>query len=333
MNLALTLDAVRHYSGVCAKQQLKHVLDAMANGANHHVRNGDDAAVIEIGGQTTLFAMEGFIPSFVAHDPWFAGWCGVMVNCSDIAAMGGTPSAVTNAIWSADDDTLIQLISGITAASRAYDVPVVGGHTCHNSGLNQLSVSIIGHARHVLTSFDACEGDVLICAIDLRGKYRKPFLNWDAATSAAPLQLKDDIALLPQIAAIDGVTGAKDISQAGILGTTTMFMDCSEKGIDIDLSKIPKPADVSWQDWLCTFPSFGYLISCQPDCVQAIHQLFRSRNIHSSEIGTLNSSKKVNVFYKEQHQTFFDLGESRFLMPDPKITVTKSEKKYARNNL
>src|ERR1700734_1657429 len=48
---------------------------------------GDDCAAIPDGDGHLLFAIEGFINAFVAADPWFAGWCGVMVNLSDVAAM------------------------------------------------------------------------------------------------------------------------------------------------------------------------------------------------------------------------------------------------------
>jgi selenophosphate synthetase-related protein len=60
---------------------------------------GDDCAAIPDGDGYALFAIEGFMNEFVAADPWFAGWCGVMVNLSDIAAMGGRPTAVVDAVW------------------------------------------------------------------------------------------------------------------------------------------------------------------------------------------------------------------------------------------
>jgi selenophosphate synthetase-related protein len=50
---------------------------------------GDDAALPPSPAGFDLLAGEGFIPAFVSDDPWFAGWCGVMANLSDIAAMGG----------------------------------------------------------------------------------------------------------------------------------------------------------------------------------------------------------------------------------------------------
>ena len=67
----------------------------LAQGA---IRVGDDCAAIPDGDGHLLFAAEGFISAFVDADPWFAGWCGVMVNLSDVAAMGGRPIAVVDVV-------------------------------------------------------------------------------------------------------------------------------------------------------------------------------------------------------------------------------------------
>ena len=54
--------------------------------------------------------------------------------------------------------------------------------------------------KRLLTSFDARPGDRLIAAIDLRGRYREPFANWEAATAAAPARLIADLEVLPALA-------------------------------------------------------------------------------------------------------------------------------------
>ena len=137
---------------------------------------------------------------FVAGDPWFAGWCGVMVNISDVAAMGGRPIAVVDAVWAASDADAEPVLAGMRAASRAFGVPVVGGHTNTRTDRGQLSVAILGRAKRLLTSFDAVPGDRLVAAIDLRGRYREPFSNWEAATDAPPARLRGDLEVLPAIA-------------------------------------------------------------------------------------------------------------------------------------
>ena len=39
-----------------------------------------------------------------------------------------------------------------------------------------------------------------IAAIDLRGRHREPFANWEAATHAPPARLKGDLEVFPSLA-------------------------------------------------------------------------------------------------------------------------------------
>src|SRR5204862_5388599 len=138
------------------------------------------------------------------------GWCGAMVNISDIAAMGGRPTAIVNAIWADGEANAAPVLSGLKAAANAYGVPIVGGHTNVRTDRGQLSVAILGRAKRLLTSFDARPDDRLIAAIDLRGRYREPFSNWEAATQAPPARLRADLEVLPAIAETGLAVAAKD---------------------------------------------------------------------------------------------------------------------------
>ena len=145
---------------------------------------GDDCAAIPDGDGYLLFAIEGFMNEFVAGDPWFAGWCGVMVNIADVAAMGGRPVAVVDAVW-ANGDAGRAGAGRPAGRRRGFAVPVVGGHTNLRNKQGQLAVAVLGRAKKLLTSFDAKPGEILVAAMDLRGQYREPFSNWKAATGAA----------------------------------------------------------------------------------------------------------------------------------------------------
>ncbi|MCY0629256.1 AIR synthase related protein [Klebsiella pneumoniae] len=105
----------------------------------------------------------------MAEDPWFAGWCGVMVNLSDIAAMGGRPLAVVNALWDEAQPHAAQILQGMAAASRAYQVPIVGGHTNLRSDRSQLAVAVLGETASPLSSSAAQAGQTLMVAINLQG--------------------------------------------------------------------------------------------------------------------------------------------------------------------
>src|SRR5437868_706864 len=135
--LAATLRASR---GIAAKHDIAAITAQLGVSAQSAVPVGDDCAAIPDGGGFLLLAIEGFMNEFVAGDPWFAGWCGVMVNVSDVAAMGGRPIAVVNAIWAAGNAAAEPVLSGMRAASVAFGVPVVGGHTNVLTDRGQLSV-------------------------------------------------------------------------------------------------------------------------------------------------------------------------------------------------
>ncbi len=268
---------------------------------------GDDCAAIPEGDGYLLFAIEGFMNAFVERDPWFAGWCGVMVNLSDIAAMGGRPIAVVNAIWAHGEAGAAPVLDGLREASARFGTPIVGGHSNLACDRGQLSVAVLGRARRLLTSFDAAPGDRLIAAIDLRGRYREPFDNWEAATDAPASRLRGDLELLPEIAEAGLSRAAKDISQAGVVGTAAMLAECSGVGVRIDLDAVPRPEGVSLDRWLRSFPSFGYLIAAPTDHVDAILGRFHARGIAAADIGGITRGGRVEIASRERVATVWDL--------------------------
>ena len=257
---------------------------------------GDDCAAIPDGDGHLLFAMEGFIASFVEADPWFAGWCGVMVNLSDIAAMGGRALAVCDTIWANGASDAAPVLDGLAAAAKVYGVPIVGGHSNLKAKDSLLSVAALGRAgRTLLTSFDARAGDVLVLATDHRGAYREPFNHYQAALSAPPERLRGDLMVLPQLAEAGLCRAAKDVSQAGIVGTAAMLAETSGVAIEIDLDAIQPPPDVTLERWLKTFPSFGFLLSVTPHDLEATLPIFLRRDLHAAVIGDIREGDGVTL--------------------------------------
>lgn len=288
--LAATLRASR---GFAAKRDIAAVAARLGVSMSSVVPVGDDCAAIPDGDGFLLLAIEGFMNEFVSGDPWFAGWCGVMVNVSDVAAMGGRPIAVVDAVWAASDADAAPVLTGVRAASEAFGVPVVGGHTNTRTDRGQLSVAILGRAQCLLTSFDARPADRLVAAIDLRGRYREPFWNWEAATDAPSARLRADLDLLPAISESGLAEAAKDISQGGLVGTAMMLAECSGVGVVIDVMRVPKPEGVALQRWLQTFPSYGYLLAVPPTSVPAVLARFTARGIAAADMGQVTPDRRV----------------------------------------
>jgi hypothetical protein len=312
--LATTLRSGR---GLAAKHDIAGVAARLGLSAESAVPVGDDCAAIPDGDGYLLLAIEGFMNEFVAGDPWFSGWCGVMVNVSDVAAMGGRPIAVVDAVWAASGADAQPILTGLREASIAFGVPIVGGHTNARTDRGQLSVAILGRAKRLLTSFDARSGDRLVAAIDLRGRYREPFSNWEAATDAPPARLRADLDVLPAIAESGLALAAKDISQGGLIGTALMLAECSGVGAAIEIALVPKPEGVPIERWLQTFPSFGYLLAVPPANVPAVLARFSARSIAVADIGTITAERRVEIVDGRAAETIWDFAKEPLIGCQP----------------
>jgi uncharacterized protein len=301
---------VRASRGLGGKRDIADAMRRLGLSGVDAVPVGDDCAALADEDGYLLFAIEGFINEFVAQDPWFAGWCGVMVNVSDIAAMGGRPLAVVDALWAAGARDAAPILDGLRAAAATFAVPVVGGHTNVRAERAQLSVAILGRAKRLLTSFDAAPGDLLIAAIDLRGRYREPFNNWEAATDAPPSRLRGDLEVLPAIAEAGLSKAAKDISQAGLVGTAAMLAECSGVAISIEVDAVPRPAAVPLERWLTSFPSYGYLLTAKPAQVARVLARFAERSLAAAVIGTVSTGRDVAIVRQHEREVIWDFTAS-----------------------
>lgn len=303
--------ALRASRGFAHKRDISAVTDILARAmpagrrdltlaAREGVLLGDDCAAIPDGHGYLLFAVEGLVEDFVAAMPWFAGYSAVMVNLSDIAAMGGRPIAVVDALWSAGTAQAEPILQGMAAASAAYGVPIVGGHSNQQAPRAQLAVAVLGRAQALLSSFAARLGDTLVMAVDLRGQWEGDYPFWNASTRAPSGRLRDDLALLPELAEAELCAAAKDISMAGVLGTALMLAECSRVGLRIDLTALPHPpghghdeAPAAFLRWLQAFPSYGYLLSVPPDRVAAVQARFLVRGLACAPIGVVEAGSSL----------------------------------------
>jgi thiamine-monophosphate kinase len=117
---------------------------------------GDDAAILRLPNPsdpatnsrillTTDTAVEGVHADLSLMSLEDMGWRATTAAVSDIAAMGGTPTALVIAIAAPPDTNVDQLAKGIAAASAHYGVPVVGGDLT-NAPQVVLTVTVLGHA-------------------------------------------------------------------------------------------------------------------------------------------------------------------------------------------
>ncbi|MDI1278554.1 sll0787 family AIR synthase-like protein [Methylobacter sp.] len=295
--------------GLMHKRDIAAVADMLKQIPFHDsaVPLGDDCAAIPDRDGFLLLATEGFLNEFVDNQPWFAGYYGVMVNVSDIYAMGGRPIAVVDAIWSDGEQQARPVLEGMAAASEIYRVPIVGGHSNLRTDRSQLSVAILGRANRLLSSFEAKAGQKLLAAVDLRGHFREPYAWWDASTGSPPERLREDLELLPQLAETGLCAAAKDISMAGMIGTVLMLLECSGLGGTIDVASIPCPPGIPLERWLCCFPSYGFVLSAEDEHTEAIIERFSRRGIACTVIGGTDASGRLRLVDADSEELLWDL--------------------------
>jgi hypothetical protein len=169
----------------------------------------------------------------LVNEPYAAGKASVMVTVNDIYAMGGKPIGMVNVMASGDNDQRAQIVDGIANGCRKLKVPMLGGHVHPDAAVDcpALSVAILGQAENLLRSHLAQSGDELVLAVDLSGQAGcHTVLSWDANSGKSAEELLFRLASLPMIADRKLCQAAKDISNAGILGTTSIMLENSAKG-------------------------------------------------------------------------------------------------------
>jgi putative N-acetyltransferase (TIGR04045 family) len=220
---------------------------------------GDDGAPVP--GSDLVAACDAILPSMVERDPEWAGWCGVLVNLNDLAAMGATPVGLLDGLGARDASFATRVLNGLRRACAAYDVPLLGGHT--QLGVPAaLAVTALGRAAEPVPGGGGRPGHEIRLTADLGGGWRPGYTGrqWDSTTSRRTEELR---AMLASVG-MARPAAAKDVSMAGVVGTLGMLAEASGRGAVLDVARVPRPAEASAGDWLTCFPGFAMLTADEP---------------------------------------------------------------------
>ncbi|MGW5714975.1 MSMEG_0567/sll0787 family protein [Amycolatopsis sp. NPDC003865] len=220
---------------------------------------GDDG--VPLPGTDVVAACDAIIPAMVERDPEWAGWCSVLVNLNDLAAMGAAPTGLLDALGARDASFAARVLSGLRKASQAYGVPVLGGHTQFGVPAS-LSVTALGRTADPVPGGGGRPGQRVWLTADLGGGWRPGYTGrqWDSTSFRRTPELRE---LLGSVAKA-GPAAAKDVSMAGIAGTLGMLAEASGCGAVLDVERVPRPRGASTGDWLTCFPGFAMLTAGAP---------------------------------------------------------------------
>jgi hypothetical protein len=321
LDLKPLIDSVRNFEGITRKNLIKDVTGLLEETYNISGKTllgfGDDASALEIGNsQVLLMAADGMWGKLMEADPWWAGYCSVLVNVNDIAAMGGIPLGMTNVLSTMDKEICSKIMDGINEGVKKFGVPMVGGHVHPDAPYNSLDVSITGimNREDIITSCGARPGHKVLVAIDLDGEIHPQFrLNWDTTTMKSPELVQAQIKAMNELAGKHLVSAGKDISNPGTLGTLGMLLEASNVGATVELELIPRNPDVNWEDWLLLYPGAGFILTAEPDKVKDIMEILEKVNITTSVVGDITSDRKLYLCSENDKQLVFDFYTDKIM--------------------
>ncbi|MHA1649817.1 MAG: AIR synthase related protein, partial [Candidatus Helarchaeota archaeon] len=263
---------------------------------------GEDSAVLGLSNISSthffLLAMDGMWSKLIEADPEIAGYFAVLVNVNDVICKGGVPIALVDMLSYQNEEIGRLLVQGMLRGSEKFGIPIIGGHLHPRNEYNSLAVAIFGVVPkdEVIFSSTAGIGDDIIIAVDLDGKFHEKFqYAWDTTSHKTPEKVQSNCRIMRIIAKQKLANAAKDISNPGMVGTLGMLLDASKKGGILDITKIPIKAQTPLQQWLCMYPGFGMVITCNPANSDEIIKIFKKNDIAAAVCGNVNDGHLLYI--------------------------------------
>ncbi|MBI1366843.1 MAG: selenide, water dikinase SelD [Alphaproteobacteria bacterium] len=275
----------------------------------------DDAAVYQLTDEVALVATTDFFMPIV-DDPFDFGRIAATNALSDIYAMGGRPiftlALVGMPIGKLSPATIRKILAGGRAVCDAAKAPVAGGHSIDSAEpIYGLAALGLVHPQKILTNAQAREGDVLILGKPLGVGVFSAALKREMLSPADYQTMIASTTRLntpgAELAAIEGVHAATDVTGFGLLGHLASMARASRVAALLEDERIPvfegagrlaregvktgasgrnwasvsamieTPADYpDWRRDILTDPqtSGGLLVSCAPEAADAVLGVF-----------------------------------------------------------
>jgi putative methanogenesis marker protein 2 len=305
------VEELRGYRGVSRKQGVSELARKLlrAPEGNVFANFGEDAAAIEFGDSILLLAADGIMGDLITANPYWAGYCSVLVNVNDIAAMGGMPLALVDIVSCAEGSVRDSLADGMRAASDKFGVPIVGGHLHPDTSYAALDVAVLGETdrKHLVTSSGAVPGNAVVLAIDMEGHFTPgiPY-SWDTTSTKDPDEVRRCLASMHAVAPM--LSAGKDISNPGSLGTVGMLLEASSAGGRIDIDTIPRPGGVELMQWLKTYQGCGFVVTCELGATDSVIGEFARRGLTAAVCGTVVEGHELVIEVNGDIAVLFDFS-------------------------
>ena len=219
---------------------------------------GDDCTVLPMGDDALVMSTDMLIEDvhFLrgASSAEEVGYKSLMVNISDVAAMGATPTATLLSLSlpeSAQGEWSEGFMRGFHEGCKEYGIALVGGDTTASRDRIAINVVAIGRApmQNIKRRSAANVGDI-VCVTGKLGVSSKGLVDimfGDLNTAAAKAHRRGQARIAEGrfLGTCEAVHAMMDISD-GIASDIKHIMELSNVGAEIELSKIPTDYDIRY---------------------------------------------------------------------------------------
>lgn len=208
----------------------------------------DDAAVIEIGGETLVLTQDSMAEGvhwLPGTDMAHVAWKLVAVNLSDLAAKGAEPVGVLLGYSLGEGDA--RFLEGLREVCERYDVTLLGGDTIRADGPRTLGLTAIGRATHtpVPARSGATMGDGVYLCGTIGDAYRG-YTRLTAENPAPALTERRTAASLSDTCFIERFLRPRPLLEEGqaLAPQVTAMMDVSD-GLFLDAQRMASASNVT----------------------------------------------------------------------------------------
>jgi len=275
---------------------------------------GDDAAVVKLPGKNLILTKDLLIEDihFIAklHPPFLLGRKSLVINLSDIAALGGKPryALLGLALPSGIAPNWVEkYFSGFKSAAEEYSVALIGGDISQ-AKKRMISVTLIGEGQNIIKRSGAKPGDTLYVSGTL-GDAKQGFLllkkgfklgmdNKADQLLRAFLDPAAQVALGQDLARFKLASAMIDLSD-GVSVDVHHLCQESGCGAELDLERIPLSPELrQWQRRAADYALHGgedyqLLFSVSPQRVGDVRRLEKKYKL--TPIGRMIGGKTVYI--------------------------------------
>lgn len=266
---------------------------------------GDDCTVLNMGAEALVLSTDMLIEDvhFLrgASSAEEVGYKSLMVNISDVAAMGATPTATLLSLSlpeSAQGEWVEGFMRGFHEGCAKYGVALVGGDTTASRDKIAINVVAIGRApsSNIKRRSAAKVGDVIAVTgkLGASSKGLVDIMFGDLNTAAAKIHRRaqariEEGQLLGTCSAVHAMMDISD----GIASDIKHIMEQSKVGAEIELSNIPTDYDIRFAT--TGGEDYELLVTVAQDKFEEVSSaLLRATGTTLTAVGTITNDNRLS---------------------------------------